>query len=350
MHLIKRLLLSISLPCMLHTMATAQTLPFFLDRYTIPLNEPGAAIARGQDHKGRYKDLQLIKDTSGLFTIVKRRPAGSYLSLKKGVGLTPGVFKYEVTLKSGNDTAAFVLVKDEFIHNKVIAHRGAWKNTAGSQNSLTSLKEAIRLGCEGTEFDVWLTADNKVALSHDPEIGGKKLEESTLADLQTVSLKNGDRVPSLEEYLETGMTQPHTSLVLEIKPSRVSKERGQQLAAEAVAIVHRMKAQAWIYYISFDYDILKKVQELDPTAKVAYLNGDKTVKELYKDGIWGLDYNFNFYKKDKELLSNARKRGVTTNIWTVNDPDLMEELLEAGVDFITTDEPEMLLEKVKNGE
>lgn len=232
MHLIKRLLLSISLPCMLHTMATAQTLPFFLDKYTIPLNEPGAAIARGQDHKGRYKDLQLIKDTSGLFTIVKRRPAGSYLSLKKGVGLTPGVFKYEVTLKSGNDTAAFVLVKDEFIHNKVIAHRGAWKNTAGSQNSLTSLKEAIR----------------------------------------------------------------------------------------------------------------------DPTAKVAYLNGDKTVKELYKDGIWGLDYNFNLYKKDKELLSNARKRGVTTNIWTVNDPNLMEELLEAGVNFITTDEPEMLLEKVKNGE
>ncbi|HEY0612157.1 MAG TPA: glycerophosphodiester phosphodiesterase family protein, partial [Chitinophaga sp.] len=174
------------------------------------------------------------------------------------------------------------------------------------------------------------------------------LEESTLADLQTVSLKNGDRVPTLEEYLETGMTQQHTRLVLEIKPSRVSKERGQQLAAECVAIVQRMKAQAWIYYISFDYDILKKVLELDPAAKAAYLNGDKTPEELKKDGIWGLDYNFNLYNKDKQLISKAEKLDITTNIWTVNTAELMEELLQAGVDFITTDEPEMLLEKVKS--
>lgn len=345
MLLIKRLLLSITLLCVLHTMAAAQTLPIFLESYTIPLNSRGALISRVLNHQGPAKGVRLVQDTSGLFTVKKN----GQLALKKSAVLAPGsVFKYQVTLQAGNDTASFVLVKDEFAHNRVVAHRGAWKHTAGSQNSLTSLKEAIRLGCEGTEFDVWLTADKKVALSHDPEIGGKKLEESTLADLQTVSLKNGDRVPTLEEYLETGMTQPHTGLVLEIKPSRVSKERGQQLAAEAVAIVQRMKAQAWIYYISFDYDILKKVLELDPAAKAAYLNGDKTPEELKKDGIWGLDYNFNLYNKDKQLISKAQKLGVSTNIWTVNTPELMEELLQAGVDFITTDEPELLLEKVKS--
>lgn len=345
MLLIKRLLLTITLPCVLHTMAAAQTLPFFLESYTIPLNSRGAAISRVLNHQGPLKSVRLLKDTSGLFTIQKN----GQLALKKQAVLAPGSdFQYQLSLQAGKDTATFVLVKDEFIRNRVVAHRGAWKHTAGSQNSLTSLKEAIRLGCEGTEFDVWLTADEKVALSHDPEIGGKKLEESTLADLQTVSLKNGDRVPTLEEYLETGMTQPHTRLVLEIKPSRVSKERGQQLAAECVAIVQRMKAQAWIYYISFDYDILKKVIELDPAAKTAYLNGDKTPEELKKDGIWGLDYNFNLYNKDKQLIAKAQQLQVTTNIWTVNTPELMDELLQAGVDFITTDEPEQLLEKVKS--
>jgi glycerophosphoryl diester phosphodiesterase len=346
MHLIKRLLLTITLPCIFSAMAAAQTLPFFLESYTIPLNSRGAAISRVLSHQGPLKDVRLLQDTSGLFAIKKN----GQLALKKQASLVPGgAFQYQVTLQAGNDTAVFVLVKDEFIRNRVVAHRGAWKHTAGSQNSLTSLKEAIRLGCEGTEFDVWMTADKRVALSHDPEIGGKKLEESTLADLQTVSLKNGDRVPTLEEYLETGMTQPHTRLVLEIKPSRVSKERGQELAAASVAIVQRLKAQAWIYYISFDYDILKKVLELDPAAKVAYLNGDRTPEELKKDGMWGLDYNFNLYNKDKQLLSKARKQGITTNIWTVNTPELMEELLQAGIDFITTDEPEMLLEKVKSG-
>jgi glycerophosphoryl diester phosphodiesterase len=344
MHLIKRLLLTIALPCLCHTVATSQTLPFFLENYTVPLNNRGAVISRVLNRQGALKQVELKQDTSGLFTIKKGR-----LALKKQAILAPGGnFQYQVTLQAGSDTATFVLVKDEFIHNRVVAHRGAWKHTAGSQNSLTSLKEAIRLGCAGTEFDVWLTADGKVALSHDPEIGGKKLEETPLAELQTVSLKNGDRVPTLEEYLETGMTQPHTRLVLEIKPSRVSKQRGQQLAAEAVAIVQRLKAQAWTYYISFDYDILKKVLELDPYAKVAYLNGDKTVQELRQDGMWGLDYNFNLYNKDKELISRARKQGITSNIWTVNTPELMDELLQAGVDFITTDEPEMLIEKVKS--
>lgn len=333
------------LPCFIYNMAIAQTLPFYLESYTIPLNTKGAVVSRVMGRQGPLKNVRVVRDTSGLFNVAKN----GQLALKKRSSLAPGgAFQYEVTLQVGNDTAAFMLVKDEFIRNRVVAHRGAWKHTAGSQNSLTSLKEAIRLGCEGTEFDVWLTSDGRVALSHDPEIGGKKLEESTLADLQTVPLKNGDRVPTLEEYLETGMTQPHTRLVLEIKPSRVSKERGQQLAATAVGIVQRLKAQAWIYYISFDYDICKKVMELDPYAKVAYLNGDKSVAELKKDGIWGLDYNFNIYNKDKQMISTARKSGVTTNIWTVNTPELMDELLQAEVDFITTDEPEMLLEKVKS--
>jgi glycerophosphoryl diester phosphodiesterase len=42
----------------------------------------------------------------------------------------------------------------QFQKNKVIAHRGAWKAQGLPQNSLASLREAVRLGCEGSEFDV----------------------------------------------------------------------------------------------------------------------------------------------------------------------------------------------------
>ena len=38
--------------------------------------------------------------------------------------------------------------------------------------------------------------------------------------------------------------------------------------------------------------------------------------------------------------------GVVVNIWTVNNPATMDSLLAQQVDFITTDEPELLLKKL----
>ena len=35
----------------------------------------------------------------------------------------------------------------------------------------------------------------------------------------------------------------------------------------------------------------------------------------------------------------AKELGVKVNVWTVNDPALMQSLMDQGVDFITTDKP-----------
>lgn len=192
----------------------------YLDAYTIPVKKKNAVIGKIYDSNGKLGAAVLLEDKSGLFTI-----SGNELKLKKkaSVDVSEHV-TYPVRIKAGEDAADFLLVADDFIRNKVIAHRGAWKHHEGSQNSLTSLKDAIKLGCEGSEFDVWLSSDDQLVISHDPEIGGKKVEESTLADLQTVQLKNGDRVPTLEEYINTIMEQQKTRLVLELKPS--AKGRG----------------------------------------------------------------------------------------------------------------------------
>lgn len=313
----------------------------YLDSYTIPVKQKNAVIGRIYDSNGKVGNARLLEDKSGLFTI-----GGGVLTLKKKA-IVNGTdhITYPVRIQAGKDTADFLLVPDNFIRNKVVAHRGAWKHHEGSQNSITALKDAIRLGCEGSEFDVWLSSDNQLVISHDPEIGGKKVEESTLADLQTVQLKNGDRVPTLEEYIAVIMEQHKTRLVLELKPS--GKGKGEQLATQAVAMVHAKKAQAWMFYISFDYNICKRIKALDPTAKVAYLNGDKTPAELRADGIWGLDYNQQEFKKDPQLIATAKQQQITTNAWTINDPEIMDGLLKEGIDYITTNEPEILLEKVR---
>ncbi|MEC5146841.1 glycerophosphodiester phosphodiesterase family protein [Chitinophaga sp. 212800010-3] len=313
----------------------------YLDAYTVPVDQKNALIGRIFGKNGQPAEAKLLKDASGLFTV-----SGSELKLKKksSVG-KDGKTTFPVSIAAGSDTADFLLVKDQFIKNKVIAHRGAWKHHEGSQNSITSLKDAIRLGCEGSEFDVWLSSDNQLVISHDPEIGGKKVEESTMADLQAVQLKNGDHVPSLEEYIDVIMTQGSTRLVLELKPS--GKGKGQLLATKAMALVRAKKAQAWMFYISFDYNICKKLKELDPAAKIAYLNGDKTPEQLKADGIWGLDYHQQVFKQQPQLIAISRQQGITTNAWTVDAPEIMDVLLKDGVDYITTNEPEILLEKVR---
>lgn len=220
---------------------------------------------------------------------------------------------------------------------QVIAHRGAWKSSA--QNSLASLREAIRLGCYGSEFDVHLSADSIPVVSHDHEIGGLSIEKSTWKQLSQVRLANGERLPTLEEYLREGLRQRKTKLILEIKVSR--EGRSELLTAACVALVRKLKARKQVEYISFGLEVCRKVRELDPRARVFYLNGDIAPDQL-PAGI-SPDYPYPAYEKHPDWLSTKRP----TNVWTVNDGERMRWFIDRKVRFITTDEPERLLQLLR---
>lgn len=235
---------------------------------------------------------------------------------------------------------------DSFHNNKVIAHRGAWKTANLPQNSLASLKQAIDIGCMGSEFDVWMTADGMPILNHDADYDSLMIETSTYEEMMAVRLPNGERLPSVEELLRTGMSQNKTKLIMEVKPSNISTERGQELAAKVVELVHKLGAQKWVDYITFDKHIGSKIIELDPDANVAYLMGDKTPRELKDEGYFGFDYNIRVLRENPQWIKEAQDLGLTVNSWTVNKKEDMEWLLEQNVEFITTDEPEILLELI----
>ena len=155
-------------------------------------------------------------------------------------------------------------------------------------------------------------------------------------------------VPTLEQYLLTIKTQNKTRLFLEIKSSGISQERSLAVADSVVRMVYHLKAQAWVKYISFNYGVLKRIIQLDPTAFTAYLNGDKKVAELKNDSIKGLDYPFYSFHSDKTLLNDAHQSGLSVNVWTVDNTEEMQFLLAGGADMITTNEPEILLALIKN--
>ena len=247
--------------------------------------------------------------------------------------------------KSGSVQQTFRLVKDEFIRNGVIAHRGAWKNTGVAENSIAALQQAIRLGCQGSEFDVHMSVDSVPVINHDPTIQGQTIYTSSSAKLLALKLASGENMPSLESFLKAGMTQNNTKLILEIKPT-INKERALQLTKKVMDVVIKLKAQAWIDYISFDYAICMELMRLDPYARVAYLNGDKSPEMLAADKLWGLDYNQSVYHKNPDWIAQAKQKGLTINAWTVNDPALLKSFLDQKIDFITTNEPELLLKMI----
>ena len=95
-------------------------------------------------------------------------------------------------------------------------------------------------------------------------------------------------------------------------------------------------------YISFDYDILKKIIGIDPSAITQYLNGDLPPEQLKADGIKGADYHFSVFQQHPEWIETAKQNKITLNAWTVNDEPTMQWLIKNGFDYITTNEPELL--------
>ena len=226
------------------------------------------------------------------------------------------------------------------VNTKIIAHRGAWKANSLPQNSIASLKNAIKLGFFGSEFDVRMTKDEVLVINHDPHFEGMDIENTIFNDLRKVNLKNGEKLPTLKEYLKAGKKQNKTMLITEIKPSPAGKERSLLLAEKTVKMIEKLKMQKKVVYISFDYDILKKVHELSPNAHTQYLNGGISPQQIQADGLTGVDYHFSIFQNDEDWLQNAHKQGISTNAWTVNDPEIMNYLMARNIQFITTDEPE----------
>jgi len=238
-----------------------------------------------------------------------------------------------------------ITAKASWNKNVVIAHRGAWKKNALPENSIASLKEAIRLGCYGSEFDVHMSSDSILVINHDAEFLGLPIAKQTYQELLTKKHPNGESIPTLEAYLKEGISQKGTKLILELKPSNISTERDLQMTTKAVAMVKKLKATAWVDYISFSYDILRQVKVLQPKGNVAYLAGDVTLEKLKEDKFYGADYHLSVYQKG-EWFVKAKELGLTINAWTVNKKEDMNWLLDNKADFITTNEPELLLETI----
>jgi glycerophosphoryl diester phosphodiesterase len=264
--------------------------------------------------------------------------------MKKGIYLVATVLLINACSSSRKATSS----QTAFADNPVVAHRGAWKTKQLPENSIASLREAIALHCTGSEFDIHRTSDDSLVINHDPNFFKLPIEKTDYATLAKNKLSNGETLPTLREYLLAGLqNNTSTRLILEIKPSAISKERGQETAARVVKLVEELHAQTMSAYISFDYEILKKILRLDPKAHTQYLEANQPPEQVKADGIAGIDYHYSAFKTHPEWIESAKKNKLILNAWTVNDTTTMDWLLQNKFDLITTNEPELLMERVR---
>ena len=229
---------------------------------------------------------------------------------------------------------------------QTIAHRGYWQTEGSAQNSLASLQAAERLGLFGSECDVYLCADGELMVFHDPSvmIDGQKrwIEETPSSVLKTHTLKNGETMPTFDQYLQTLKQCPTIRLIIELKSQTLSETQQTELAQKILDKVQQAGLSDRVEYIAFNLRLCQEVHRLDPEAQVAYLNGDLNPPQIKALGLTGLDYHTDVYKAHPQWIREARELGLKSNVWTVNPPEDLQYFIRQGVDYITTDRPDLL--------
>lgn len=227
---------------------------------------------------------------------------------------------------------------------KVVAHRGYWKTEGSAQNSIASFQKAAQIGCWGSEFDVWLTADGVPVVFHDATVEGIRIEDTIYATLMNIRLKNGEFIPTLQQYLTEAQRYPDCRLIFEVKPHR-SEKRDYRISEMSVELINMLGLADRTDYISFSKNVCKRIHELAPNAKIAYLNGELSPREIKELGWTGIDYNSKVFDNHPDWALEAKKLGLEVNVWTVDGEEALKRFAKMpGIDIITTNDPETLIE------
>lgn len=243
---------------------------------------------------------------------------------------------------------AFAIIPSEAVAQKkhkigIVAHRGFWncEEAGKAQNSIASLRCAQEAGVWGSEFDVFMTSDEKLVVNHDAVFQGVEIEATPYAKVRELRLANGEIIPNIDEYLEQGKKCKSTVLVYEVKSHKLTPEQQDKIADLSVAKIkeHGLDDPDRVIFIAFSYRICKRIAAQMPGFTVQYLSSNKEPAEAHADGVNGIDYHGPSLVKNPTWVDEARALGMSSNVWTINKPEEMKSFYDMGVDYITTDVP-----------
>jgi glycerophosphoryl diester phosphodiesterase len=219
---------------------------------------------------------------------------------------------------------------------RVIAHRGA--SAAAPENTVDAFRLARELGADWVELDARRTADGKVVVHHDAVLAdGRAIVELARAELPPSVCDLTDALDACE-----GM-----SINIEIKnwPADPDFDETEAVARQVVELVRERSIHDRVLVSCFHYPTLQRIRELDPAIPTAFLHllidrsWDELAQDVAADGHVALHPWDGLV--DESLVAAAKAHSLEVNVWTVDDPDRMAQLIALGVDGLCTNVPDL---------
>ena len=227
------------------------------------------------------------------------------------------------------------------------AHRGA--SEYAPENTFSSFYLGLLQGANGIETNIQKTKDGVLVLFHDDTVdrvtdGIGKLCDYTLDELIKLKIYGNstagfyDRIVTMREFLEK-FSQYDISFALELK--------GADVESDTLAMVEEFGIMNKTTFTSFQFDYIKNMKELNPTARVGWLTqsvDSENIDALL--GIGGEEMAPLACEVTRELMKEWRNAGLGVRAWGVSSVSLMKKMCDFKVDGMTVNFPDRLFQYI----
>ncbi|WP_410513809.1 glycerophosphodiester phosphodiesterase [Paenibacillus sp. BR2-3] len=235
--------------------------------------------------------------------------------------------------------------------NRIVnfAHRGA--SAVCPENTMVAFRRSLELGATGIETDVQMTKDGQLVLIHDEELertttGSGYVKDKTLEELLRLDAGSwfgkdfgGETLPTLQDLLQLIQGQD-IILNIELK-NGVFLYPGME--EKVIAAIRAFNMSQQIVLSSFNHYSLAYCKSIAPEIRTGILYMEGLYRPWDYAAILGANALHAYhYAVLPEFVAEAAKHGVDYHPFTVNDPQRMKALIDAGVSGIITDHPDLL--------
>ena len=210
----------------------------------------------------------------------------------------------------------------------VIAHRGA--SVERRENTMPAFERAIELGADFVELDVQASADGALVVFHDLDLDRLTPLRGPLRDRSLAELREHD-VPTLQEVVE--LAHGRIGVMAELRSAHLF--RGHDVIGRTAALLGHDDV-----LLSFGRRTLQEARRRKPALRVMQHVGYGVSVRAAADYAWAVGVHNP--RVTRRGLARARRLGLETAVYTVNDARRMRALAAMEVGGIFSDDPALL--------
>ena len=250
----------------------------------------------------------------------------------------------------------------------VIAHQGGDGVWPG--DTMFAFEKAVKIGADVLEMDAHITKDGQIVLMHDEKVdrttdGTGLIEDLTLDQLKQLDAAykwsndggntfpyrgQGIQVPTLDELFQKF---PQMRYVIEIKLTQ------NPIDKPLCELIRKYNMQDKVVVASFHDGAMQNFRAACPEVATSASRGEVTkfvlLGKIFLSGLVTPQYESiqppydpaeskNIPIMTRRFIREAHAKNLAVEPWTVDDPELMKQYIEWGVDGIMTDRPDLMVE------